>query len=381
MNAVLMAMETDSSSKWDHHSPGESETSDEVPMTFDQLASGWNGYPQGKFVVSLSWREFRSLNDLKVDWAYNSCGVKQGKRGSLDAADPSLGKRSTRSCLGVLQCDNRDCQLLIRPKSKGTQRREQEGELCECNEQDGETGNLLTDYRLVLFPCPNVTTIVKWKDGVVYQNGVSHNHQPFEHKKRLSPREHQQTEELIKANPTATPAALRSGNTVTGESLLNICPGQFNTEDVVRNEVKKIRGPKSSSADDFVAQFAAFQQEYPDFVIAATFLNGITVISCQTDWMAEQLARANTQVKGFSGTVTDAAHGWFAVSTSLLITTSVFSPTMQRWIPGVYSFSNGGTAIHYEYHFMAVMRSVRITKVKLGLGPIVDGDFDGVSRL
>uniref|UniRef100_A0A0W0F5Z7 Uncharacterized protein n=1 Tax=Moniliophthora roreri TaxID=221103 RepID=A0A0W0F5Z7_MONRR len=167
-------------------------------------------------------------------------------------------------------------------------------------------------------------------------------------------------------------SALRSGNTVSGESLLDISD-RFVTENVARNTVWNARGPLPSG-DDFISRFCAFQQDHPNFVIASHMLNGIAVITCQTRWMAEQLILTAKNPDGFNGSVSDAAHGWFRVPLSLLITTSIFSRSMQRWVPGAYLYSNGATAIHYEYYFLAMMRSVHVTKAEMG-EKVVDKDF------
>ncbi|KAJ8075425.1 hypothetical protein PM082_019763 [Marasmius tenuissimus] len=188
----------------------------EIEKNFADLCGEWNGYPDGSFTTSLTWEQFRVLNELKVDWAYSGYGRRNVKGEADDADDPQFGKRSFRGCLGILQCDNPHCELMVRPKVKSKLRREQEGQLCMCNEQDEDSGDLLTDYRLAIFPCPNIATLIKWKEGVKYRNGCAHNHPPFERKKRLSPIEQHRADLPIKANPTATASSLRSGNTVTG---------------------------------------------------------------------------------------------------------------------------------------------------------------------
>ncbi|ESK87120.1 hypothetical protein Moror_11896 [Moniliophthora roreri MCA 2997] len=176
----------------------------------------------------------------------------------------------------------------------------------------------------------------------------------FGNKKRLYPQQQTHLNMLIKANPTAKAAALRSGNTVSGKSLLDISD-HFVTENVARNAVRSARSPSLPSGDDFITRFCVFQQNHPNFIIAEHMLNGIAVITCQTQWMAERLIMASKNPKGLNGSVSDAAHGWFRVPTSLLITTSIFSKSMQRWVPGVYSYSN-------------------VTKGKMGQ-VVVDKDF------
>ncbi|ESK81193.1 hypothetical protein Moror_2275 [Moniliophthora roreri MCA 2997] len=223
------------------------------------------------------------------------------------------------------------------------------------------------------YPCSNVSTIVKYQGGVWYWNSTKHTHDIFVSRKRLAPQQQMCLEALLKANPTAKAAALQSRNTVSGESLLDIS-NCFVNENVARNVVQNAQGPSLPSSNDFVSQFCVFQQNHPNFIIAEHMLNGIAVITCRTQWMAEWLIMVSKNPKELNGSVLDAAHGWFRVPASLLITTSIFSKSMQHWVPGIYSYSNGATAIHYEYHFLAMMRSMQVTKAQMGQ-VVVDRDF------
>ncbi|KAK7014736.1 hypothetical protein VNI00_019298 [Paramarasmius palmivorus] len=62
-----------------------------------------------------------------VNWAYNAYGGRQVKGASIDADDPNQGRRSYRNCIGSIQCDNPDCNEIIRPKSRLDARPEQTG--------------------------------------------------------------------------------------------------------------------------------------------------------------------------------------------------------------------------------------------------------------
>ncbi|KAL0564428.1 hypothetical protein V5O48_017618, partial [Marasmius crinis-equi] len=289
------------------------------------------------FQTRFSWDQFNGniLRELKVEWSYSTTNGRKAAGSSVDADKPSHGLRSYRYCLGVLRCNNKECHIHVRPKVDPKARREQIGKLCQCNKLNGAT-----DFRLELVDCNNIAKIIKWKDGVDYQNGVRHNHPPFHHQKRLTPLQAKAAEDLVKANPTATPAALRSGNTVSGGSLIKIST-RFVTEDVARDVVRNIRGPKPVSGDLFVDRLTKIQQDHPRWNIRSHFENGVAVISCQSPWMAERFDESNNGITGFSGSVTDGAHGWFEVFTSILITTSVFSFITHCWVPGLFSYSNG----------------------------------------
>ncbi|ESK89903.1 hypothetical protein Moror_818 [Moniliophthora roreri MCA 2997] len=319
----------------------ESSNDDEMKViSLSDLEGGWDGWPQEDFLMKLTWNKYKNKTDeLAVEWAFHSGSGGQVKGALEDAPDPKLGKRTRRYCLGYLCCDNPDCEHVVCPRKEKMLWENQIGQLCDCNNDDGKSSE--TNYRLQHYSYTNISTILKYRSGVWYWNGTKHSHDTFGSRKHLYPPQHTRLEALLKANPTAMAAALRSRNTVSGESLLNFC---------------------------------TFQQDHPNFVIASHILNGIAVITCQTCWMAEWLILAAKNPDGFNGSVLDAAHGWFRVLSLLLITTSVFSRSMQCWVPGTYSYSNGATAIHYEYHFLVMMCSACVTKAEMG-EKIVDEDF------
>jgi hypothetical protein len=38
--------------------------------------------------------------------------------------------------------------------------------------------------------------------------------------------------------------------------------------------------------------------------------------------------------------------------------TSVYSPELACWIPGIMSFTNGASAEHFKWHFLALFESI-----------------------
>ncbi|OBZ71233.1 hypothetical protein A0H81_08564 [Grifola frondosa] len=59
-----------------------------------------------------------------------------------------------------------------------------------------------------------------------------------------------------------------------------------------------------------------------------------------------------------NGLVSDAAHGFWLERNSLLIVTSCYAPSLNRWIPGLFTYSNGASALHFEHHFYALFESI-----------------------
>ncbi|KAL0562407.1 hypothetical protein V5O48_019680, partial [Marasmius crinis-equi] len=77
-------------------------------------------------------------------------------------------------------------------------------------------------YPLAHVECENIATLIQYAGGIWYCNGVPHEHEIIPRTPHLSKLQKSQLQQLVKANPTATPAALRAGNTVNGDSLFEI---------------------------------------------------------------------------------------------------------------------------------------------------------------
>ncbi|KAL0575318.1 hypothetical protein V5O48_006647 [Marasmius crinis-equi] len=288
-----------------------------------EVLQQWDGSPQDHWHAYLTHDELDALDDLKVDWATHTNTGRQRNGHSRTASTAAHGYRSVRECFGILECDNPDCPRIIRPRST----------------KDGVQEQVF-EWRLVL----------QWQ-----------NSQPRRDSSEAS--DDSELKELLDANPTAKLAALRGGNTVNGKSLLNVS-NRFITEDVARREVNKHRSSqrRGETGNSWLKRFTKFREDHRGFVLASEFGDGVTIISVQTDFMASKLSKVCRNSSDFDGLVSDAAQKWFADRSSCLITTSVYSPDIQRWVPGIYSYANGETAIHYEYHFLALMRSIRAVK-------------------
>ena len=74
--------------------------------------------------------------------------------------------------------------------------------------------------------------------------------------------------------------------------------------------------------------------------------------------MASQLVREEKLDLPINGFVNDAAHGWWKERNHLLMITSVYSPELACWIPGLMSFTNGASTDHFKWHFLALFESI-----------------------
>jgi hypothetical protein len=85
------------------------------------------------------------------------------------------------------------------------------------------------------------------------------------------------------------------------------------------------------------------------------------VIAFNSNWMRDQLLQKPELVEGplpLEGMLTDGAHKYWSDPNAVLITTTTFCPGIDRWVPCMFSFADGVTTEHYQWHFTAVIKSI-----------------------
>jgi len=75
----------------------------------------WDGWPDGHFEQDFSWREFEETSNLSVHWAVRVNGGD--RRGDEHAESWRKGKKSSRRCVGIIECDNPTCNIIVRPQT------------------------------------------------------------------------------------------------------------------------------------------------------------------------------------------------------------------------------------------------------------------------
>ncbi|KAF8810586.1 hypothetical protein BYT27DRAFT_7221923 [Phlegmacium glaucopus] len=131
-----------------------------------------------------------------------------------------------------------------------------------------------------------------------------------------------------------------------GESVADISDVFLNAGRVGKERLKIKKGSQSSGGGDaFIVAFAKFSEEHRGFVIFSQ-PDAVTVIS-------ERLLDGP-----INGLVNDAAHGWWRERNSLLVMSSSYCPYLLCWVPGVISYTNGASAVHFKCHFLAVLQSI-----------------------
>jgi len=325
----------------------------------------WDGWPDGIFSRDFSLTEYEKSDLLKIHWANKASGGS----GDEHAAKWEKGKKLARRCLGVIVCDNEGCGIIIQPKTTPLAIQKQLEEPCVCTAQ-------LQHQR-----CEVHAITWKWADGVHFYNTGVHSHNRPGCVLHLLNEEREQFGNLVRAHPNTGPLGLIvgvPGLTGPGESVADISDVLLNA-DRVSKEQRKIKHDADPGGDSFIAAFAKLTEEYPGFVIFST-LGKVTVISVQTKFMRSNMLKDSRMDGPVNGLVNDAAHGWWKERNSLLMITSAYSPTLFRWVPGVFSYTNGASAEHFKYHFISVFQSMAHDAEERGI-QLADWMFAGVCFL
>lgn len=326
----------------------------------------WDGWPDGDFSQNFTWKEVEESKNLRVHWSYKANGGYRG--GDEHALTWKKGKKTSRKCMGVMLCDNHPvCGIITRPQTtaKGIDSQLREG--CECG------------ARLIHQDCTIRSFLWQWSGGIYYENGGDHKHKRPTHLLHLLPEEQTRFQALITSNPMSGPRALMTGVPTfegPGESVADISDVLLNVDRVSKERLKVKQGI-GESGDNFLENFAKFEDEHPDFIILSR-LGKYTVISSQTAFMRSQLVKDDILDGPVNGMVSDAAHGWWKDRKALLMVSSTYSPVLHCWVPGVVSYTNGASGNHFASHFLAVLQSIALEAENRGIF-VTDDLFKNVS--
>jgi hypothetical protein len=324
----------------------------------------WDYWPDGNFERLMSAEQVSAAGRLMVHWSYTVLGGLPGDKTSPNWRD---GLVTRRKCNGVIRCSNPTCTMIVRPQTRRSGINKQLRENCSCSSS------------LIEMPCGIVSRLYQFKEGVYYINGGQHQHPKPTHELHLSPKAKARFESILKDHPKAGPLSLLVGRPGLGgpqESVAELAPPLHN-KDRIKAEKRKVM-LNARGSDDFITQFAQFEQKYPGFVRASEF-GELTVISFQTDFMASLLVKDEDLTRPVNGIVTDATHGFWKNKTNLLIISSVYYDALKCWVLGMITFANGGTTEHYTLHFLALMTSIEEQAVKQGID-ITDDLFGNVRQ-
>ncbi|KAJ7761346.1 hypothetical protein B0H16DRAFT_1211916, partial [Mycena metata] len=307
----------------------------------------WDGWPDGDFSALFSTSFVEEYDNLQVHWATRVLG---GRGGSSEAETWQDGKLARRQCQGVIECENPQCQVVTRPQTRTDGVAKQLAKACACGS------------KLVHTTCSVRSTLNTFIGGIYYQNGGTHDHSRPTLRLHMLKKEKGEFTDIVQDHPTTGPLKLlvgRPGAAGPAKSVAHISPLLVNADRIKYERRKVLRGPGGYGGDNFLKEFAKFEEDNPDF-IRNSQLGTVAVIVMQTPFMASLLVKSTmVDNEAVNGLVSDAAHGFWLDRNTLLIVSSVYEPIhLKCWVPAVITYSNGGTAEHYRIHFFELFASI-----------------------
>jgi hypothetical protein len=123
----------------------------------------WDGWPDGEWSYQFTHSEYEALNKLSVHWATIVLGGD--KHHDINSLTLDGGKHTKRKCLGIIHCKNPDCDVVIRPQTRDAGIQKQLKCSCDCG------------WNLHHVTCNVLSTLIHYKNGIMYHNGGIHLHQ------------------------------------------------------------------------------------------------------------------------------------------------------------------------------------------------------------
>jgi len=306
----------------------------------------WDYWPDGTFDQDFTWEESNATSRLMCHWAmFVGGGDRKGKE---HAANWESGKKATRSCLGVILCDNPDCQITVRPHTKSPSLAKQLALSCDCGAQR------------IHQKCSVRSILWTWSGGIHFRNEGFHLHDCPPRLLHLSNDEKEKFQVLVNQHPKTGPLGLIvgvPGIEGPGQSVADISDALLNADRVSKErlKIKHNLGANGGNAESF----SQFDEEHPNFV-RLSVLGKVAVISMQTPFMASQLIHDDINNSPINGLVNDAAHGWWQFKNCLLMVTSTYCPVLHCWVSVLLSYTNEASAMHFKHHFLTLFQSIAL---------------------
>ena len=352
-------------------------------IIYDFQVPEWDWWPDGNFERMFSNEELQTFckdsetPSVPVHWACRASGSKD--RDSRSKAETwQDGHRSRRVCLGIIDCTNSHCKVVIRPATTSAKRNRQLSALCVCGaplQYDESTS------------CPAIQILHRFNGGIHFVHKNRHNHVKPTSTLHLTVTEQAQFRNLVEQHPKSGPLQLLVGPpTLSGPGLsaADISPMLVNKDRISyeRNKIKAQYSQSNPSGDTINVQaFASFCEESEDFVVQCSF-GKTTIISMQSPVLLRELVRESpVSDEPVNGILTDAAHGYWKQHNNLLIVSSTYSVLLRCWIPGLLSYTNGATEKHYSLHFRALFQLIAQEHRRRGLSTSDDSIFGNVCAI
>ncbi|EGG04860.1 uncharacterized protein MELLADRAFT_88518 [Melampsora larici-populina 98AG31] len=270
---------------------------------------GYPLYPNGETVF------VRKPHDDITNFGHVAYTHTQKTKGTKDGP----WKTIWYACLGVLRCDDDFCAYAAPPPTA-----------------EGKAAEYIKDGTHIWTQCPGtVCRIDIQKDtgwGVLRHSGF-HAH-PWPASKKADPLAMLDlTQEVVK-NPKAGPLVLK-----------------------VLVEKGLIPEKESKGGGDRLIMDLMHWGNHGLRLISTSLLGANVHITFQTDWMADQLVRRDTLGKVYSGgLLSDVTYRFF--HHGYLLTTSMYSEILHRWIPIQLTWMWGLEEAHYKAHFLTLLAQI-----------------------
>jgi len=166
---------------------------------------------------------------------------------------------------------------------------------------------------------------------------------------------------VIKANPSRTPLQLSVGTSNDPQnessSVRNIDPAYFNRARVayLRRSYLQDEGIIECKEHSFL--MVQFQELYgPELIVSNSMRVDERHISVQTDmmkkWHVDEALRGEITMGG----QTDATYSYF--NEGYLFSSSVYCPMLKRWVPVLFTWTEGNSELHYIPHFIVLFGQI-----------------------
>ncbi|KAI0085310.1 hypothetical protein BDY19DRAFT_996853 [Irpex rosettiformis] len=323
---------------------------EERPVASSEDENDWpTGYQRREITLPASSNSGR-LRHTQSKWVTRSTGYR---------ANAEAGRAERRGCLGVLQCDT--CLSLKRPNTQ----KDSLGAQIAANCSRRRCPN--PQLRHIQCQAYTLQWMVKDDTGdtiLVWEHYGEHHH-PRPPGGPLSNEEQDKLDAQVSLRPDASTHQLRTGTITRGSvPLADITPVLANPRRA-RTEVAKSRdrlGLQPESHKGGVGFLKSIGTLFDETIREPFLLSSGMVcpayVTVQTAFMREVLADAVRDWlqaaaigpdAGRHGCVTDGDHSFFTQGN--LITTCMFSSTMNQWVPVLYTWMLHMDTDHYFVHF------------------------------
>ncbi|EGG06946.1 uncharacterized protein MELLADRAFT_86229 [Melampsora larici-populina 98AG31] len=273
-------------------------------------------------------------------------------------------KTTWYTCLGVLHCDDNFCDYAAPPPTA-------EGKAAQAIEDHPECPAVECSGKHIWTQCTQThcrVDVEKATGWAVLRHSGTHDHIWPTPKKADPLAMLDLTNELVK-NPKAGPLVLKVGQagasqTITAPPIIEIHPAFANAGRLgyLRRKVLVAKGlmPEKESlggGDRLIMDLMHWGRN--GLRLISTSLLGSNVhITFQTEWMAEQIVRRDQNGKTYSGGfLSDVTYRFF--HNGYLLTTSMYSDIMTRWIPIQLTWLWGLETAHYRAHFKTLLNQIK----------------------